>query len=546
MNRRIEAIIILLVMSLSISCMADIIVFTNGQRQDGLILEEDQDGKFITFLSSTGEMKIPQSRIARITRESTDMGYYHIANGYFKMGNLTSAWENIQKALDINPDNSRAEELRNTIRETREEKAREELKAQSLRIQESLEMARTLITENKFNDALELIETAEEAGLSDEQQQIAKQIRTDLYYQWGLNSLDHLDNNGAITHFQKVLELEPDHEGAFDELLTLWENQPGRNPELIAIYKKRYEKNPGNLDLARKLADLYYKQKQFREALPYLLEIKKNSKVPTPTTDRRIKEVMGMEISDAERGGDYEKASELYDRYLKLVPEADPTPKYYYQYLSRIEKLDDDDYEGHIELGNFARKYGMDSLAKERFRYVLEKQPENENARQGLLEYARKDLAEAEMSFRNKEYDATLYLSNKVISEYSNLNTIVARSRELQERAQNEIRKEQRAIAERAISLVRRGDEYRSMAQMHINALMSEDRKTGITIISDRQKARQYLERAINMWEAALKINPALARPDEEDLNFKLREARADLRNLSRIVPFPDTFRTPR
>ena len=50
-------------------------------------------------------------------------------------------------------------------------------------------------------------------------------------------------------------------------------------------------------------------------------------------------------------------------------------------YKKRLKELKDDDTEGHFELGLWAKRVGLASYAKERFRYVLKLDPDHEFAR---------------------------------------------------------------------------------------------------------------------------------------------------------------------
>jgi hypothetical protein len=56
---------------------------------------------------------------------------------------------------------------------------------------------------------------------------------------------------------------------------------------------------------------------------------------------------------------------------------------------------------------------------------------------------------------------------------------------------------------------------------------------------NDKEEAKKLLRRAIDTGEAALQIDPTLAARESEDLNTKLKDARARLLSLTRVVPIP-------
>ncbi len=524
------------------SLFADVVIFTTGERKSGIVTELPNDPDNVTFLSTAGEMKIPKSRIAKITAEPRDVGYYHIARGFFDMKNLSGALENVEEAIRINAENKEALELRDMIHQERKDDAQRRLREKSLQIDQSLQEVAKLIEDKKFLSAETQLDAAARADINEEQKARVRSLAIKLYHLWGEDSLDRLDSKGAAEKFEKVLQIDPEHKDAMARILILWERDPAMNARLVAIYQKRFEQNPDDIESARKLADLLIRDKNTAAAIPYLIMIRQASATPDVINEERLFDALSQRYSEAARENNFAAAITAFEEFLKYFPDEDPAPLFFYQYSEKIKNLADDDLDGRVEIALFCKTVKLDDEAKKEILYVLEKNPKHEQAIKLLADYAQSDISEAELAFSRKEYDTVVHIANRITSEYNRLPDIVARATELSERADNEIRREQREKGARALALSRRGDEYSATAESHINAMKSLDRRSDLRIVSDKEEARKFLRRAIDAWEAALRIDPSLARADSEDLNTKLRDAKSRLMNLNRVPVIPDSW----
>lgn len=521
----------------------DIVIFKTGERKTGMVIESESDSDNILFLSISGEMKIPRSRISKITMEPQDQSYVHIGKGYLGLKDYASAKENIEKALALNPDNEEAISLLSVIQEEINRESARNKQDKALKVDQSLESISELINSQKYQNALDLLEKLQQADLSPTQKENLQSLHFTLYYQWGLNSLDRLNPKGAGEYFEKALSLQPDNQMAFDKLLSIWDSDPTMTAKVIAIYEKQYKNNSEDLALNRKLADLYYRQRDLKSASPYLKKVHMKTKGLDVINAERLREALVNLHSEAALNKKFDSAAQYYQEFLDAFPGEDPTPLYYYKYSQMRQSVADDDFEGHIKLGEFCKQHHLDEEAKSEFFYVLEQNPENPQALKGIMEYAQLDLAEARLAYDKKDYDAALYIISQVVSQYMKLTDVLAAAYELKERAEIEIRRENKELTARARALAGRGDEYYAIAEMHVNAMKSTERRSDIRVLSDKEEAKKFLQRAISVWEAALKIDPTLARRDTEDLGTKISDARNRLVNLTRVVPIPDYYK---
>ena len=535
--------ILALILSLTTFCFADVLVFKSGERKMGKVIEENTDDENVTFLTVAGRMKIPRNRIARIDNEPDDVSYLRIAEDYFKLNNYGMARDYAERSLAQNPDNEKSQRLLSEIKTAIKRELEKTRKQESMMVDRNLARAEEQINNKKFIEAENLLKEVRNSNNTEKQQQKLRELSFTLHYQWGLDSLDHLDSRGAAQHFETALSYNPDNREVFAKLVSIWEKEPKMTSKVLDIYEKQYQKNPDDMELARKLAGLYIREQKYEKALPLLVKVDKSSEYDDSILKEKLRNTLEVLHDRAASDQNWELAAEYYKKILDAFPNADPTPLYYYEYIRKLEKLDTDDLEAVIDLAYFAKDHQMEQEAKKQFRYVLRKDPEHQRALAGLSDFAREDINEARRAFRKNDFSHSVYLATNVINEYAILPNFVEQARELRERAENEIRKAQRQKSERALALARRGDEYYATANMHISALKSADRVTGGMVINDKVEARTFLKRAISAWEAALEIDPTLAARHKEDLQTKLDDAREKLRRLYTVIPIPETDR---
>jgi len=539
-------ILIGLLIILSHYMFADTIILKTGERRIGRVSESKSDPENILFETSVGEMRIPLNRIARIDKETDDVSYMYIARDFFQSKNYSKAAGYADKALKVNPQNKDAQKLIEDIQQAIKEEAKRHAIEHAREVDISLSNIGKLINDNKLDEAQNLMDQIERLALSNQQKQTATSLKGRLYYQLGLLRIDQMNPKGAVEYFEKALAIQPDNQDVFNQLLAIWKNDPAMTSKMIAIYEKRYESNPGNLEVARILTDLYFKERDMAKALPYLIVLKRGTNVADPVTDERLRQVLTALHGNAAAEKKFDKAADYYKVLLEFFPNEDPTPLYYDQYSSQLATLGANDLDGHIKLGDFCKEHKLDEDARERYFYVLGLDAKNEKALAGLTYYASQELAEARDAFDRKEYDTTIYKVGQIAANYAKLPDILAKAYELKERAENELRKETREKNARALALARRGDEFYATAESHINSMMSMERKSGSLIVSDKEEAKKFLNRAIDTWQAALQIDPTLATRESEDLNTKLNDARARLMSLYRVIPFPKPENYPR
>lgn len=528
------------------SAVADVIILTTGDRRTGLVVESPNDPDNVVFESSVGEMKIARSRIARIEKETQDASYMHIARDYFGRQNFDKAKEYADKAIGVNPANEDALKLIEDINKTIADRAQNEIKEQNRQIDSNLEKLGELIKDQKLKEAQSLLEQLERKELSTAQSETLHFQKVRLLYQLGMQAIDQLNPRGATEYFETALKLDPNNQEIFNQLLALWQNDPNMSNKVIAIYEERLKKNPGNVELSYTIADLYYKQRNLEKALPHLMNVKQNAKATDSILDSRLREALTSAHESAASVGQFEKAAENYNTMLKFYPNEDPTILYFYQYSARLATLSQDDITSHIALGDFCRERGLDNEALERYTFVLNKEPQNQKALDGVNFFAQKDLAETTSAFMRKDYDTVIYKAGLLARNYPNLPEVIARGNDLKERAENELRREAREKNSRALALSRRGDEFFATAESHVNAIKSTERKTGFQVMNDKEEAKKFYRRAIDTWEAALSIDPSLGLRENEDLNTKIGDARARLYTLSRVIPIATPNRTIR
>jgi len=520
---------------------SDVVILQTGERRLGLVMELKEDPDNVLFETNMGEMKIPRARIARIDKEAPDISYIHIAKGYFQSKDYSKAREYADKALKANPNNTDAAKLIEDIQKSIQDEAQRRLTEKEQQFARSLDEIKRLMAEDKPEEAQVLMDKLQRADLSDPQKEMVQSTLAQLYYQLGLRRLDQLNPRGAAEYFEQSLALNPDNEEVFNRLLTIWQQDPTMTARVIAIYEKRYAKKPGDLETARILASLYLRNNDREKALPYLIVVQEGTKGKDPVIQGQLKETLSFLHENAASNKQFGKAADYFKVLLEFFPNEDSTPLYFYQYSDKLKNLAPDDLEGRNQLGDFCKEHNLEEEGRGLYLYVLDRDPKNERALAGLNYYAQKDLAEAQDAFQKKDYDIAVYLVGQITNNYIKLPDVLTKAYEMKERAENEIRREAREKSARALALARKGDDYYATADQYINALKSTERRGDVRIVSDKEQAKLFLKRAIAAWESALKVDPSLAAPENEDLTTKLRDARAKLLNLTTVLPFPKT-----
>lgn len=512
-------------------CYGDIIWLKSGERQEGIITNESPD--MITYVTAAGEIKIEKNRIQKIVNEPKDVGHIKIGDIYLSAQKYENAAEEYTSAVEINPDNKEAQKKLDFVRNKIQQINLTEKKKNEETVNNKLEKAKSLIADNNFDNAYDILNKLETKGqLNERQKNNLHLLFSDLYYHWGLDRIDKLDNDGAVAYFEKSKAYNPKNKDAQDQLIKLLENVPGRSDEALTAYLGILKVSPERTDLKLKVADIYYNQKEYEKALPYYTDIFTSGQFVNTPLSQKLKDCFKNVIQNNVNQNNYDKAIEYTKEYNTLFKVTALKELYLLQYAGMKHKTKLGDIQGRINIITFLKEVGMDDEAKKEIKQVLLDDPRNPQALAFYNQYAEDVYRKAIAAFEKGDYQTAYELAQQVIEEYPQTTTLIEKASRLMEKADIEKRRQERQYKEKAKDLARNGDMYYNYALINIQNLKSTEVNKNTYLGSDRSEGIANLNRAIQLWNEALKIDSSLGGADSLDLINKINTAQGKLIDL--------------
>ncbi len=522
----------------------DVVILKNGDRLEGIVETISNEPESILFRNSSGTIKIQRTKIYQIINEPLAISHLKIGNQFLQNEEFESALSEFQLALELDPQLTEASDRINYTRDLLKNKQAEADQLRLHQIERLIAAAEKSQQEMDFEKSLRQLDEAESLSPLERQQREIKQVRVQTLLELGKQQMDRFNERAASVTFQKVLELDPVNEAAQKLLLQIWEKDPTRLNDVIATYEKLLSAKPQDKTIVLKLANAYYDKQDFIQALNYYEKLLGESGQAKELSQTRIRQILTRLYTEAAQKGNYADALNYYKKFLEIFPSEDQTPLYIYEYADRKQKIAPSEFDARLELVEFCQKNNLNEYAEKELIEILKLDPQNRRALEEISQYAAKAYEEAEFFFNNREYSLAIESAQKILDKYPWIVTIVQKSNELIERANNELRRVQRQKEAEARVLASRGTEYYQRAQDFINSMRSTERRNNVRIVSDREEAKKFLRRAIMAWEKALELDPSLGDVTGEDLKNKLNDAKHLLGVLENPVPMP--FPVPR
>lgn len=533
----------LLLAGASAPVQADILVLNNNREMKGVVDEDASDAEKVKFSSATGSIMIPRSRIKSIKEEPEAQGYVHIGDDFMRLGDLEQAVSAYRRALDADPDfdtaASRLEEARQAIQD-RERAMRDE---QLRQIDVLMKDVRDLIRREDFEAAEALLEKASDLVPDPKQREPLQDLIAELYLAWARERLDKLDTPGAEQKLNLALAASPGNEEVMTLLLSLWEDQPAKQEQTLRVYKTVLERKPEDDMLRRRVADMMFQKDELEDAIyHYLLLYNKSDRFKGTSLEQRVVETLEKLHLRKAQEGDFEKAIYYYNLLGEIVPDLDPVVLTYYRYLNRASEIAPGDLDAQVELAEYAEINGLRSLALENYRRILEKDPDNEAARDALNRFALQLINQAEASLDARDYYLARTYAERVIRQYPDSDEAVLRARQIRGIAENEIVRDEREKRELAKEYIDKGDYYYERANQYFRDLQSTETRINSPYSTPKSDATRFYEYAIQAYETAIEIDPSLSDSPTSLVGPNLRESR---RNLSILKAGPPRVGLP-
>jgi tetratricopeptide (TPR) repeat protein len=518
---------------LAAGAMADVIVLTDGKRQEGIVIKDIPGDKTITIRTAAGDIAIPRDKISTVQRESAAESYAHIAEQYFARNEIAKAYDAYKKAAEADPNNTTV-----TAGMQKVEAAYEQLQASKQREQlqktdEMLQQAVALAEQGKFDDANRLLKAAD-PGENSPRTDAYRRAFARVYYLWGQSRLDHQDTPGAQEKLEIAMRLDPHNDDIRKALLKVWEGDPTKLETVIDQYK-----NSTRPEDELKVADALFKLKRYDEALPIYLKYLQEPKYATETMRQRVYVMFDQLHRQYADKGDFKKAIEAYKLFLQFSPNEPATPLARYEYMLRRSQVNPNNPEERAQLAKFAEDHGLVDVAKEEYRNVLAMDPTNKTASEGLRRFAEADLKDAMDFLTEQQFLLAAQKAQEVQTAYAIFPDIIKQADEIVTKAKVEQQRMVKDAKQQAVALAMRGDDYYNQALSYIAAYTSTNLDQRKRVFSPKQEAAKNLERAIYAWQQALKLDPSLGAPTSYDLHNKIADAYAKYSVLTNPNPPP-------
>ena len=514
--------------------LADEIVFKNGERRQGRAEDIRGTPERVALISATGRLEIPRHLIESIDDDPDQVDYTIVGDQFVKNRSYETAIKMYQKALEADPGYTIAQDGIAKARQLIQEQQAEIIRRVADENSGLLGKARELIADEKFTEAERAIEQIANQAPGEDRAATLQLIRRDLYVAWGLSRLDRLDPIGGEEYFQKALELDPGNEVAREGLLRVWENDPAKRAEVLEAYQKKLQDSPEDLILHQKVADLLLLQNRYEDALPQLLKLHESGKFQGLRYGERLQDAFEKIVMSRVAAGDLEGAIAVYKERMKVFPGTDPSMLSYLQYQQKLDALPPADWKGRAALLGDLERQGLHVLAVQEAQTILRSDPENETAKEFLHADAVASLQDIQAMFQNGEFHTARARAKKFIEDNPRFPELIQQANDIYTKADIEAERMARRVSEQAREIADRGDQYLNQARRFAELMRSRETSDRTNVLSYKQEAIKFAQRAIDTYQTALNIDPSLGPITGMDLNTKLGDARVLLASLTR------------
>lgn len=515
---------------------ADEVIFKSNLTSEGRVEPVFGTPSKVALISSSGRIEINRSLIQRIIEHEDHEDYTIIGNQYYSAGDFELAVEQYQLALQAKADHQPAQEGLNKSREAISSRRDEQVQQLQEENVTMLQKAEELVTTAKFVEAEKALINLESRNPSESQNTEIQRIRKNLYLAWGAERQDKLDRPGAELYYTKVLELEPSNPVAKDALLVIWEKNPSKRAEVALAYEEKLKASPLDVDLNQKLADLYLSMNQPEKAIQPLKNLVDTPTFRTRGYDRYLADAF-VEVSYQQSSiGNIDGAISTLKQMQEIFPRMDQSQLQLLEYRKAVSNIDPTDYVAQATLLPVLLEQGLESTAVAEAERILQQDPTNEKAMGIFRNYAEEELKEINSLFKEGQFLLSANLATLYSEKYSaRFPELVQQAADLYNKAQLEAAKEQKQKREQARDIVTTADQYSAEARRNVELYKSADNPNRTSIISYKNEAIRFNQRAIQGYKAALQIDPSLGPlVGGMDVNSKLEEAERLQRSLTR------------
>jgi tetratricopeptide (TPR) repeat protein len=298
--------------------------------------------------------------------------------------------------------------------------------------------------------------------------------------------------------------------------------------------------DPTNRLLRRQVGDLYYDMRMYREAAFHYLQLYELSPAEYRGSafERKIVQTLDQLHSQYAVERNLDDAIYFFQLLRSIDPLAPEETIDYYEYLKEAEEKPGTDADAKIHLARFAEeRQGLESFAIENYRGALELDPGNADARQAIDRYAMIWAQEAQRRFRDGNYFGVMAARERLEREFPNSSEAMLLVADLVTKAQIEIARVERSRAEEARRLVEQGDQDFERALGFYNNIFNVQTAGQISFSGAKNDAQRYFYYAIQSYQDAMAVDPALRTDPRSVVPRKITDANNYINRLTAGPP---------
>jgi len=357
--------------------------------------------------------------------------------------------------------------------------------------------------------------------------------------------LTQYDKLGAEEKLNLALAADPNNQEVIDKMLKMWEKDPAKREQVANVYETVLERNPSDLALRKKLADLFFDMNRTEDATRNYLELyRANDQFKSsPQIQERLISGLGKLHLQFARAKDYKQAIIYYKLLAAIDPKTDPAGVVSYEYLQQSAAIKPGDTAARLALAQYAQKSGLDAEALDGYKRLLDDPKTHDAAQAGLDHYAQARLSDIQSRVQAGDFLLARTLSEQAQQEFPTSTKVQAALAGLIGRINAEIAADNRKKEVLAKDVLKRADEFYAQGMQALRSILDTQLQNQPLLYSPREDAKRYFLYAIEAYKQVLSIDPALGTASNSLVNIRLNECQEYYRRLTQpLIPQRSTF----
>jgi tetratricopeptide (TPR) repeat protein len=507
--------------------LGDVVVFKDGERQEGIVTPAPGESDAILFQQISGQVKISRSRIDSIVEEPDEVDFRKVGDLYFAAKRFDNALDYYKKAAGIKPDDKTIQErIQNTLSEI-------ETVAQAKRTQEQAKLDKSQdeieekIKAKNFEVADLMAKKVAESAPSDKQKDRLTDQKKRILKGWGFERLDKMRGDDAAKLFEQYLELDPGDKDVYDALIRIWGKRPEKAEQVMAAYEVELKLNPTDNEIRKKLALKYDDQirnirrsinkdstpEEIRavdektiqlqaKAVRELEILFQDEKTKTPAVENALVQSLQALWNWEKENGTYETKVAAYKHLQQYDPKATDTELYILEYREKLAKIDPKNVEARTSLTLTLFQQGVADIARVEFDALKKEYPDHKSVKKVWKAYAADDVRKVQSLFGQSKYDEAIAEAQSCIRRYPEFRDVADECQRINNMAQVEKAKQVKQEKDMAVKFKEQGDQYFTQAEQYLTNMGNQEYQQ-TRIRSDSNEAIRYYRLAIEQYDQA-------------------------------------------